>query len=42
MADDVNAAILRVLRSEGALSEDAASRRLTELRSERRYQRDVY
>lgn len=42
MAVDVNNALLTVLRSEGGLSETHAVEYLNGLKSERRYQRDVY
>lgn len=42
MAVDVNNALLAVLRSEGSLSEEHAAERLSQLKSEHRYQRDVY
>jgi sulfite reductase (NADPH) flavoprotein alpha-component len=42
MAKDVDEALLAVLRSEGGLSEERAAEYLGELKSERRYQRDVY
>jgi len=42
MAVDVNKALLAVLRSEGNLSEEHAADYLSQLKSEHRYQRDVY
>lgn len=42
MAGDVHAAILKVLETEGGLSDERAVQRLSELRDSRRYQRDVY
>jgi sulfite reductase (NADPH) flavoprotein alpha-component len=42
MANDVNDALIDVLAREGGLDSDAAMQRLRELRSEGRYQRDVY
>jgi len=42
MAVDVNSALLTVLRGEGGLSEERAAEYLSELKSEHRYQRDVY
>ncbi len=42
MAKDVNEALLAVLRNEGGLSEERAAEYLGRLKSERRYQRDVY
>ena len=42
MAVDVNNALLTVLRSEGNLSEEHAAEYLRQLKSEHRYQRDVY
>ncbi|MEM6729242.1 MAG: sulfite reductase [NADPH] flavoprotein alpha-component, partial [Pseudomonadota bacterium] len=42
MARDVENALLDIIASEGAMSEDAAQAYLSELRDARRYQRDVY
>jgi len=42
MANDVNDALIDVLVREGGLDTDAATQRLKALRSEGRYQRDVY
>ena len=42
MANDVNDALIGVLAREGGLDTDAATQRLKTLRSEGRYQRDVY
>jgi len=42
MANDVNDALIDVLVAEGGLDRDAAMQRLKALRSEGRYQRDVY
>lgn len=42
MARDVEKALLEVIIQEGQLDEDAAQEYLDELRSEKRYQRDVY
>jgi sulfite reductase (NADPH) flavoprotein alpha-component len=42
MAKDVNDALIDVLVTEGGLETDAATQRLKVLRSEGRYQRDVY
>ena len=42
MANDVNRALIDVLVREGGLDTDAATQRLKALRSEGRYQRDVY
>ena len=42
MAVDVNIALLAVLRSEGGLSEELAAEYLAGLKTEHRYQRDVY
>jgi len=42
MANDVNEALIDVLVREGGLDTDAATQRLKALRSEGRYQRDVY
>ena len=42
MADDVQAAILKVLKIEAGLSDDQALARLDQLRAEKRYQKDVY
>ena len=42
MASDVNDALIEVLAKEGGLDADAATQRLKGLRSEGRYQRDVY
>jgi sulfite reductase (NADPH) flavoprotein alpha-component len=42
MASDVNDALIEVLAKEGGLDADAARQRLKALRSEGRYQRDVY
>lgn len=42
MAGDVNHALLQVLIDHGGLQADAASQKLKELRSQGRYQRDVY
>lgn len=42
MADDVNGALLEVLRGEGGLSDERAGESLSELKSAHRYQRDVY
>ena len=42
MAVDVNNALLALLRSEGNLSEEHAAEYLRQLKSEHRYQRDVY
>jgi len=42
MANDVNDALIDVLVTEGGLDSDAATQRLKALRSEGRYQRDVY
>jgi sulfite reductase (NADPH) flavoprotein alpha-component len=42
MASDVNDALIEVLAKEGGLDADAATQRLKALRSEGRYQRDVY
>jgi len=42
MSNDVNDALIDVLIAEGGLDTDAATRRLKALRSEGRYQRDVY
>ena len=42
MAVDVNEALLRVLVNEGGLSGERAAETLNELKSARRYQRDVY
>lgn len=42
MANDVNDALIDVFVTEGGLDSDAAAQRLKALRSEARYQRDVY
>ena len=42
MAVDVQAAILRVIQKQGALSEERSVELLHELRANARYQRDVY
>jgi len=42
MAADVNQALLSVLQSEGGLGDERSARYLNELKSARRYQRDVY
>jgi sulfite reductase (NADPH) flavoprotein alpha-component len=42
MAVDVNNALLTVLRSEGSLSAEHAAEYLRQLKSEHRYQRDIY
>jgi sulfite reductase (NADPH) flavoprotein alpha-component len=42
MANDVNDALIDVLAREGGLNTDSAARKLKALRSEGRYQRDVY
>jgi sulfite reductase (NADPH) flavoprotein alpha-component len=42
MANDVNDALIDVFVAEGGLDTDAATQRLKALRSEGRYQRDVY
>jgi sulfite reductase (NADPH) flavoprotein alpha-component len=42
MAKDVEAALQQIIQNHGALSEEAASAYLRELRAQKRYQRDVY
>ncbi|MCP4303145.1 MAG: hypothetical protein GY783_21390, partial [Gammaproteobacteria bacterium] len=42
MANDVNEALVDVLAAHGGLDTDDAARKLKQLRSEGRYQRDVY
>ena len=42
MAKDVEAALQQIMETHGALSEEAASAYLRELRAQKRYQRDVY
>ncbi|MCA1956275.1 NADPH-dependent assimilatory sulfite reductase flavoprotein subunit [Zymomonas sp.] len=42
MAKDVDKALIDIIREEGGMDEEAADEFLTELRLERRYQRDVY
>lgn len=42
MAKDVDKALIDIIRQEGGMDEEAADEFLTELRLERRYQRDVY
>jgi sulfite reductase (NADPH) flavoprotein alpha-component len=42
MAKDVEAALQQTIQTHGALSEEAASAYLRELRAQKRYQRDVY
>lgn len=42
MAKDVHKAILEVIKTEGALTEEEAEAFLTQLKKEKRYQRDIY
>ncbi len=42
MAKDVDAALLRIVREQGDLTEQAAQAFVSQLKSEKRYQRDVY
>jgi sulfite reductase (NADPH) flavoprotein alpha-component len=42
MAKDVDAALLRIIREQGGLTDEAAQAFVNQLKSERRYQRDVY
>jgi sulfite reductase (NADPH) flavoprotein alpha-component len=42
MAKDVEAALQQIIQTHGALSDEAASAYLRELRAQKRYQRDVY
>jgi sulfite reductase (NADPH) flavoprotein alpha-component len=42
MARDVDAALLRIVSEQGALTDEAARAFINQLKSERRYQRDVY
>ncbi|TQL16594.1 sulfite reductase (NADPH) alpha subunit [Zymomonas mobilis] len=42
MAKDVDQALIDIIRDQGGMNEEAADEFLTELRLERRYQRDVY
>ena len=42
MAKDVDAALLQIVREQGGLSEEAAQAFVNQLKSEKRYQRDVY
>ena len=42
MAKDVHAALIEVLKTHGNLSQDAAETYLSDLKDQKRYQRDVY
>ena len=42
MAKDVHQSILNVIQKEGHYNEEEAEAFLTELKKERRYQRDIY
>ena len=42
MAKDVDAALLQIVREQGGISEEAAQAFVNQLKSEKRYQRDVY
>ncbi len=42
MAKDVDAALLRIIREQGGLNDEAAQAFVNQLKSEKRYQRDVY
>jgi sulfite reductase (NADPH) flavoprotein alpha-component len=42
MAKDVDDALLRIIREQGNLTEEEAKARVNQLKSEKRYQRDVY
>jgi sulfite reductase (NADPH) flavoprotein alpha-component len=42
MAKDVDEALHRIIREQGGLSEEEAKARVNQLKSDKRYQRDVY
>jgi sulfite reductase (NADPH) flavoprotein alpha-component len=42
MAKDVDAALLQIIREQGKLTDEAALALVNQLKSEKRYQRDVY
>jgi sulfite reductase (NADPH) flavoprotein alpha-component len=42
MAKDVDAALLQIVREQGGLADEAAQAFINQLKSEKRYQRDVY
>jgi sulfite reductase (NADPH) flavoprotein alpha-component len=42
MAKDVDAALLQIVREQGELTDEAAQAFVNQLKSEKRYQRDVY
>ncbi|MEM9879869.1 MAG: hypothetical protein AAF862_11395, partial [Pseudomonadota bacterium] len=42
MAKDVHAALVKIVRTHGDMSEEAAAAYIDDLKAEKRYQRDVY